>query len=446
MSSGLYAQDRTGYYKLKCHIDIHYTEGDYCGGCGDHTFEYTFQFANTNTAKNFCLPNGNYYTTVDDSVVYPYTNKVLQVKNEVWGSFDRHFLGKCGSYNNANTYPVINYNGECIVQNISAIIPSSGQLSDHVSNENMATVTVTPIIKLFPDDAMDLLFPSDDNINIRASVGFYSSVYNWKFSVDNGVTWYSFPNQYIGKDSINLNAATLLNSVGLNVDDYVQKNIQVKTSACNNSTQSEILTYRITKSPPHISTIVSTPSTCFDSDNGIIKLSFGRALLPQEKIQFKIVNANNPSLFYDPSTDTLDVNNVCNIPQNLPPGKYILTYNARTFTPSGDESWSNLITTDTITITAPTAVAFTNSKTDVWCYDGSDGVIVLSATGGVGNYQYMIKKQGSPDLLWYNFSAATTHSITGLSKGSYEILTRDGNGCFAKNGSLRNNNLNTCDY
>jgi hypothetical protein len=315
-------------------------------------------------------------------------------------------------------------------------------------------VTNTPILNNALHQPSDNAFPTEEPINILAPVGFNSPVYNWEYYTDADIStqqvwvkppigagrWetvttvsaHPFPAQYQGLDSVHLTATDLLAGSGLDVNSLASKNVYVRINACDGSDLSNSIVLNVRKSPPHITSIVTTPGTCFDSDNGTIKLSFDRALRPQEKIQFNLFNANTPSLFYSPSTDTLDGNNTYNVPQNLPPAKYMLKYNARTLTPTGEESWSNLITTDTVTITAPTAVAFTNSKTDVWCYDGSDGLIAINATGGVGNYQYMIKTHGSPDSLWYNFSNAATNNTTGLSKGNYEIQVRDGNQCVAK--------------
>ena len=70
--------------------------------------------------------------------------------------------------------------------------------------------------------------------------------------------------------------------------------------------------------------------------------------------------------------------------------------------------------------------------TPVACAMGSDGGIVLSASGGVGNYQYAFREKWSYTEDWQSFSSGTTHQFLNLKAGTYEIKARDGNQCVAK--------------
>lgn len=74
--------------------------------------------------------------------------------------------------------------------------------------------------------------------------------------------------------------------------------------------------------------------------------------------------------------------------------------------------------TGSVTITAPTAVSASASKTDATCA-GNNGTASVTASGGTGAYTYV----------WSN--AAITASISGLAPGNYSVTVRDGNNCSA---------------
>lgn len=74
--------------------------------------------------------------------------------------------------------------------------------------------------------------------------------------------------------------------------------------------------------------------------------------------------------------------------------------------------------TGSVTITAPTAVSASASKTDATCA-GNNGTASATASGGTGAYTYV----------WSN--GATTAAISGLAAGNYSVTVRDGNNCSA---------------
>lgn len=61
----------------------------------------------------------------------------------------------------------------------------------------------------------------------------------------------------------------------------------------------------------------------------------------------------------------------------------------------------------------------------VSCYNGGDGVIGLSVSGGTSPYQYSADGGSS----WQNLNGGESHELTGLKAGSYTIYIRDSNGC-----------------
>ena len=80
----------------------------------------------------------------------------------------------------------------------------------------------------------------------------------------------------------------------------------------------------------------------------------------------------------------------------------------------------------TYTVTEPTAISLTCSKTDVTTNGGSDGTVSVSATGGTSPYTY----------LWTG--GATTSSISGKTAGTYTVTVTDNNGCTASCSSTIN--------
>ncbi len=75
---------------------------------------------------------------------------------------------------------------------------------------------------------------------------------------------------------------------------------------------------------------------------------------------------------------------------------------------------------DTITLTQPTAVSFTQVVTDVSCNGGSTGSIALTPSGGTGaGYTYT----------WSNNPSPSTATNSNLGQGNYTVTVKDGNNC-----------------
>jgi Zn-dependent metalloprotease len=72
---------------------------------------------------------------------------------------------------------------------------------------------------------------------------------------------------------------------------------------------------------------------------------------------------------------------------------------------------------DTAEVDQPSPLAIQHTKTDVSCFDGSDGSVDLTVTGGTTPYQYS----------WSN--SANTQDLSNLSSGTYRVLVTDANSC-----------------
>jgi len=212
-------------------------------------------------------------------------------------------------------------------------------------------------------------------------------------------------------------------------DNVINDKIIFRTkSSCGGQYRSEVVTYTIKKSLPHITSSFSYRTSCYDSDDGKITLFFDRNLEEYEVISFSITDINNQAL---PNTHTnitqLQDNKSYTI-ENLPAGNYKLKligeYKGKpSYSPNSNQFYY-------FTIQKNSPVNFTFSKTDVYCKGGEDGCIVLSASGGTENsFEYELNNNDQ----WIAFPSNTRSvTIKNLKKGTYIVNVRDGNKCVAK--------------
>ncbi|WP_410503566.1 hypothetical protein, partial [Flavobacterium sp. Root901] len=78
------------------------------------------------------------------------------------------------------------------------------------------------------------------------------------------------------------------------------------------------------------------------------------------------------------------------------------------------------IATQSVTIAEPSAIAVTETHTDVSCNSGANGTATVNVTGGTGAYTYSWAPAGG-----------TAATATGLSAGTYTATITDANGCSA---------------
>ena len=104
-----------------------------------------------------------------------------------------------------------------------------------------------------------------------------------------------------------------------------------------------------------------------------------------------------------------DVGNVFNTGNlsNIPAGIYDLTVTDA----------NNCVTTFNIELTQPDDLLIDIFKTDLNCYDGNDGTITVTPSGGVAPYSYTWSDLGNGNIR------------TGLAAGSYSVTITDSNNC-----------------
>lgn len=273
------------------------------------------------------------------------------------------------------------------------------------------------------------ILPSKDRIIIKSHFGFKSIDYNWQFSLD-GITYEDLP-QYKGQSELTIDANDVLGAK-YKMEDYFNKLIHFKqVSNCGN--ESNVVTYKILESAPKIIKVGDpVKTTCYDSADGQFRMYFDRPIAQNEHVNFLIRNLST-----DSSTDhdfkdikALEADNSFNL-TGLPIGNYQVIITGKkngvtTFSQTQVESLE-------FTIGRYDPVDFTLTKTDVWCYEGTDGEIHLTASKGTGE-GYWYKVEGDTIIDWTRFANAKSnqHTIKGLKKGNYKIQVRDSNLCVAK--------------
>ncbi|RLJ33280.1 putative secreted protein (Por secretion system target) [Chryseobacterium sp. 7] len=286
------------------------------------------------------------------------------------------------------------------------------------------------------------ILPSDDKVNLYAKQGFAANLYHYQYSVDN-VNWIDIDPSLFTLNKLSVSAKDLF---GNNYSQYLGQNIYFRAASCLSNGVYEAVSSPVVltllKSAPHIPTNTVSPTKCSDTSDGSITLNFDRTLIAGENLKVSLLNTDtgaavdlsNSGFPNGDLTPFLQTNTTLVIP-NLQPGKYKLgllgTYNANaTYTDASSHTVS-------FEITKPTPVTFSmTSQTNVYCFQGNDGNISLTAGGGQNQYQYLVTKDGQPYVDWTNFSSGNTTIIQGLNAGIYKIKVRDSNLCVAKdNGS-----------
>jgi gliding motility-associated-like protein len=115
-------------------------------------------------------------------------------------------------------------------------------------------------------------------------------------------------------------------------------------------------------------------------------------------------------------------------PSGLPAGTYSLVVT--------DNSLCTASYPDAVELTQPTQLTATLEKTDVLCAGENNGTITVTAAGGTAPYTYSLFSGGP---------YTSSNTFTGLSKGTYNVYTRDANGCTT-NGKATINQPETISY
>jgi|GEM_PF-6790885 len=193
---------------------------------------------------------------------------------------------------------------------------------------------------------------------------------------------------------------------------------------------SNFLTYYFYPSTNMPSNVKAIQPACSNSAGTAMTITFQRAMLPTEQITsitlYKEVNGvMNVFDQYQTPITTLDATNCFTWSGTKPMdgGKYSVKiegkYGATTQCNNTDYVFN---------VVPPPPVSLTASSTNILCVGASTGTITVTPGGGAGNgditkYDYSINNGAT----WQS----ANNSFTGLPKGTYTVLVRDGNGCVS---------------
>jgi gliding motility-associated-like protein len=180
----------------------------------------------------------------------------------------------------------------------------------------------------------------------------------------------------------------------------------VDQNGCS-TTSSPDVTLTKPSSPITVDTTVSNFNgfqiECFGDNNGAITINSISGGTPFGAPLFYSVSWTGPNAFTSTS------NNLT----NLVPGTYTLNV----------EDANSCLHTEEFIIETPEEVLITTDTTsNVICFAESDGEILITPTGGTGNYTFSWTKDGA--------LFATTEDLTNIGPGNYEVTLTDSNGCF----------------
>ena len=286
---------------------------------------------------------------------------------------------------------------------------------------------IFPVVQLNQPSPQNSYLTDDELLTISLTDNIDNQYYNWQYSFD-GYSWTNLPAQFQKRNILSIKGSDFLSETDFGRTVFMRVNM----GYCAGSERtSNIIAFTYYKSAPHITGQgVTVQPKCFDTQDGSVTLTLDRSPLAGETLKGSLVNTVTEAAVSNLDlTDAWQASTTITI-GDLAPGSYHLdllgTYNGNaTYTGATDQKID-------FTITAPTAVTFSTTKTDVLCYGESTGTITIRADGGVGHYQYS-RNNGTT---WTNFANATstTTTIQNLPAGSYSIKVRDGNGCVAKEG------------
>ena len=333
----------------------------------------------------------------------------------------------------------------------------SGYYSPRMTNIDFK-YTIQPIIKV--EEPSYRIIGYEDPLTLKANPDFDNSFYNWQYAT----TFSTFsvpPNPPVRFYQWKPIPVTNGSTVSVTPKDFVEeefigKDIYFAIKTCPpsggfNIENTNIISYRLTKSAPNISSITSTSPKCYDGSDGTITIQFDRPLDSGDNLSIAVgdksveiggVDENDrPNLQSVPVTGgnnvSLDANNRVTL-TDVPPSKteYRVdiygSYNGTAYFTGGSGH------SKPIKVIRRPEVAFKTKPKDgitpVFCHGGDDGKVVFTAEGGVGGYQYLIKEVSeawSND--WQPFPPrSNTATISNLTEGTYQIKIKDRFDCVAK--------------
>ncbi len=246
--------------------------------------------------------------------------------------------------------------------------------------------------------------------------GFPSVAYNWQYSFDNA-NWLDFPVAFNHVENV---ALTMQELLGANHTDYLETDIYFRIGGYGKGAFSPTLPVFYSTCGPLLTSLTPVAPSCSYNDDGSFTAQFDRPLDVGQTLDVNLylgaIGAGG--VFLGDTGLPLDGANTLNWTETLAPGNYYFAYGI---------TGLNFSDYTEFTITTPPAVTFNATETNIGCFGGV-GSITITASGGVGSYQYSLNE--GP---WVNFDTPTSHILNNLPPGDYQVRVRDANGCTEQN-------------
>lgn len=300
--------------------------------------------------------------------------------------------------------------------------------------------------------------------------GLEREAYQWEYQLrdygseprENG--WRNLPEDAMGNSSPN----HMLSVVPMDFLDVsaIDRELFFRVNPCGSEipSESDFTSFILRRSAPRIIGSETDDVTCYDSEDGQVRVYFERQLYldKNERLSFSIIDTNIGESVPTTIDEDLDErfrgpNNIAELLRNsngyyydfkgIPASIYdiqIVTGEeemdeddpARIYYSGGEDHFLR-----DIEINRPTAVRFTIDRiTDVKCRGGSDGRIRISASGGSSDGSYvatLVNRDDRNNVITVPFSNNSRHEFTGLEEGEYKINVFKnvrGEHCYSENG------------
>ncbi len=278
----------------------------------------------------------------------------------------------------------------------------------------------------------DFLFKTDLN-NFQDNPVDVSGV-EWKYSIDDNFNFKHFPQEILHQFPLKATVGEILANEP-NANSIKNLRVQIFMDIPNSQIpqiSSDILFFTIESSSPQLLDLAAHKTSCPGAEDGSFTMTVDRDLEEGEELVVSVYNVNNEDELLEQGDTTILADNEDDtysytFPKVLVQGEYLIKYQTH---PDGgniqDLQWNSLVFSDLFVVQDPDPVVFSLQKlNDVNCFEGSDGRIEISASGGSdeGNYQYNVNNNG-----WENFDNPSNHILTGLVEGNYEVAVQRVNG------------------
>lgn len=290
---------------------------------------------------------------------------------------------------------------------------------------------IYPEIFLLPSGSGHII-GRDTPFNIKATPGFPSDEYQWQYKIDNKIMsfenpWIDLP-QFYGQSNISFTGRELLGDAFDELCGKKNIHFRLKTRCEENATPITTATPKL--SSPHIASITPLPPSCAGEHNGSLRIQFDRPLKDDEALNLSLTSTTN-TVYSRNNITALDEDNAFTWPRQLAPGDYTLSIIGKY---KGMATYTDGIAhKGKSTVPEIPPIVFGTSSKNVSCFAGNDGTINIQASGGIGNYTVGYRKTSATEYQYQTFvTGATSHTISRLDPGNYQLRLYDGNQCVMK--------------